>query len=364
MRRERFEQKDVEADVEVHAFSPSHVLDRTRIGAKRVRAPVGDHEQVISWMGSRRDRLRDLLGLDVIPEAKWGEAVWSAKDRFGMISKRLVEFSGKIAPVYIGYSAHARSERCWMICLQGHGSGMHISLGVDSTQERWEIPVAGDRDIARWCMAAGFNVLCLEQLSLGERGEHALKKIHQHPCQDAAMHRLALGHTLLGERVAEVQGIVDLIRSDEPAGIRIGIIGNSMGGTVAMYSHALCKNIDFIIAAGCVSQFEDALISRSGRHCTDLYVPGLVEHFDCSDILMLAAPKLTIVVYGIGDQIFPIKGFAEAYSEAKDGFRRLEAEKYLHPVIGFGGHRHYRALTLAAIAKFPEVFGHLVTDGV
>ena len=364
MRRERFEQKDVVTDVEVGAFSPSHVLDRTRIGAKRVPASAGDYQQVVSWMGSRREMLRGLLGVDVVPEAEWGEAVWSAKDRLGVISKRLVEFNGKIAPVYIGYSAQVRSERSWMICLQGHGSGMHISLGVDSTQERWQIPVAGDRDVARWCMAAGFNVLCLEQLSLGERREHVLKKTHQHPCQDAAMHRLALGHTLLGERVAEVQGVVDLIRSNEPPGIRIGIIGNSMGGTVAMYSHALCKNIDFIIAAGCVSQFDDALISGSGRHCTDLYVPGLVEHFDCSDILMLAAPKLTILVYGIGDQIFPIKGFARAFSEAKEGFRRLDADKYLHAVIGFGGHRHYRVLTLAAIAKFPEVFGYLVTEGI
>lgn len=133
-----------------------------------------------------------------------------------------------------------------------------------------------------------------------------------------------------------------------------------MGGIVAMYAHTLCKNIDFIIAAGSVSKFEDALISRSGRHCTNLYVPGLVEHFDCSDILMFVAPKLTILVYGIGDRIFPIKGFAKAYSEAKNGFRRLDADKYLYPVIGFGGHRHYRALTLAAIAKFPEVFGHWV----
>ena len=360
MRSERFEQKDATTDVEFNTLSPSQVLDRTRIGVKRIPFPVGDHQQVISWMGNRREKLRGLLGVNDIPETRWRETLWTAKDRFGVISKRLVDFGGKIAPVYIGYSKWARSERSWMICLQGHGSGMHISLGVDRTEERWQIPIAGDRDIATWCMAAGFNVLCLEQLSLGERREHVLKKTHQHPCQDAAMHRIALGYTLLGERVAEVHGVVDLIRSNEPSGIKVGILGNSMGGTVAMYSHALYEDIDFIIAAGCISQFEDALISNSGRHCTDLYVPGLVEHFDCSDVLVLAAPKLTILVYGIGDQIFPIKGFAKAYSEAKKGFQSVDAEKYLHPVIGFGGHRHYRALTLASLAKFPEVFGHRV----
>jgi hypothetical protein len=357
---ERFRKKDVESSVIAPVLSPSQTLDRSRVGVSTVPPPLAGEQEIASWRKDRRAKLKELLCLGPAPEARMGVMIWSAEDDVGVVSKRLVQIGHKTVPIYIGYSAKARSERCWMICLQGHGTGMHVSLGVDHKEERWRIPVTGDRDIARWCMANGFNVLCLEQLSLGERREQMLRSRHKHPCQDAAMHRLVLGGTLLGERIEEVCAVVKMIRSIDPNITKTGIIGNSLGGTVAMYSHALCDDVDFIVAAGCVSQFEESLISRSGRHCTDLYIPALLEHFNCSDILMLAAPKVTILVYGIGDQLLPIRGFARAYTDAEAFFRRANAAKNLYPVLGVCGHRHYRNLTLRAFREFPETFGSLI----
>lgn len=89
-----------------------------------------------------------------------------------------------------------------MICVQGHSSGMHNSIGVDREDETRPLEIQGDRDFGIQCMSRGIAALCLEQRSFGERREQKQATLFPGMCHEAAVHALMLGRTLIGDRGA------------------------------------------------------------------------------------------------------------------------------------------------------------------
>ena len=89
-------------------------------------------------------------------------------------------------------------------------------------------------------MARGIAALCIEQRSFGERRERHQGRVSTHGCHDATMHALMLGRTLLGERVFDVDRGLDYLETrDDVDWSRVGIMGNSGGGTVSLFSAAV-----------------------------------------------------------------------------------------------------------------------------
>lgn len=353
----RFLTKNVPNPPRDFDYSPSALLSRLNSRPYQGRTTKHLNEQDDVPTTEKISLLSNLLKVDMGLECQLQDILWSAEDNVGNFEKVIYRISGAEVPAYVCNPKQPRDKEVWILCLQGHTSGMHISIGVDSATESKRIQVAGDRDIGSWCLKNGFNAICVEQLCLGERAEQKQEKIHAHPCQDMSMQLLVLGRTLMGVRVSEVLAIVKYLRQKRGPNITIGIIGNSLGGTVAKYCHALSSDILFGILSGCISEFEYSLIENSGRHCCDLYVPDLLTHFNCSDILGLAAPKLSLIVHGLGDQLFPILGFSKSYKRARAFFIEHGADDKLRPIIGLGGHRLYLNLIEAELDKQPQIVG-------
>jgi hypothetical protein len=84
--------------------------------------------------------------------------------------------------------------------------------------------------MARTALALAFDggaALCLEQRSFGERRERKQRQVAPAGCQDAAMHALLLGRTLIGERVYDVDRAIDYLALRGDADLRaIGVMGN------------------------------------------------------------------------------------------------------------------------------------------
>ncbi len=231
----------------------------------------------------------------------------------------------------------------WMICLQGHSTGMHNSIGLDPDEEH-PIEVEGDRDFALGCMARGVAALAIEQRSLGQRSEKKQQRISYHnPCHDAAMRALMLGRTLLGERVYDVSRALDYLatRSDvDPR--RIGALGNSGGGSVASYAAALDPRLRLLVASCSFCTYAASLLAI--HHCADNYVPGLAAQADLSDVVGLVAPRPAVIVAGKGDLIFPLPGVLAAHRKLKRIYRAAGAPDACPLVVGPEGHRFYADL--------------------
>jgi dienelactone hydrolase len=303
-----------------------------------------DGGDVIAWQQRLRRKLRDLLGYAPGPKRPLNaRLIWRREHLLGIIEK-IVFTSEPYAdvPAYVCLPKNTRSPYTFMICLQGHSTGMHVSIAADREDETKAIEVAGDRDFALGCMARGIAALCIEQRSFGERREQTQKQVSSHGCHDAAMQALLVGKTLIGERVYDVERGIDYLATRRDADMqRIGVMGNSGGGTTTIYAAALLSRLAFAMPSCSFCTFRGSI--GAVYHCADNYVPGILRIADMADVLGLFAPRPVVVVAGQDDGIFPIDGVRSVFEQLQRIYAAAGAEEACHLVVGEGGHRFYAA---------------------
>lgn len=297
---------------------------------------------VLLWQRRLRRKLRQLIG--DFPKQRPPlniRSLWHRTIPLGSIEK--ITFTSEAfcdVPAYVCLPKDVPPPYTYMICLQGHSTGMHNSIAVNQNNESQPIIVEGDRDFALGCMQRGIAALCIEQRSLGERCEQKQVQVSSHGCHDATMQALMLGRTLIGERVYDVDRAIDYLALRGDADMsKIGVMGNSGGGTISLFSAALLPRIAFAMPSCYFCTFQDSIMSL--YHCADNYIPGLLKYAEMSDIMGLFAPKPLVIVAGQEDDIFPIDGTRRAFGELQQIYDAFSARDRCHLVVGTGGHRFY-----------------------
>lgn len=224
-----------------------------------------------------------------------------------------------------------------MICLQGHSTGMHISLGRPRSEEDQE-DIDGGRDFAIQAIQRGYAAVTLELRAFGESGGTEKGPACAHPAYTA----LLLGRTLQGERVFDTMRLIDVLQAhfaDKLNTDKIGLVGNSGGSTCSFYTMAMDERVTLgAISCAFTSYYSSIGV---GCHCPCNYVPGLARDFDMGDIAGLIVPRPLIIINGRHDPSFP---WDEAVTQL-DLVRPLyaqggNADKVVH-LIGEEGHRFY-----------------------
>ena len=301
-----------------------------------------DGGEVKPWQVRLRRKLRQLLG------TMSGERcplrprrIWLRRHPLGTIEK--VVFTAEPfsdVPAYVCLPRDARPPYRFMICLQGHSTGMHNSIAVQRERETRPHKVDGDRDFGLGCMRRGIAALCIEQRAFGERREQRQKRVAPDGCHDATLHALMLGRTLIGERVYDVDRGIDYLGQRGDADMHsIGVMGNSGGGTISMFAAALLPRIAFAMPSCYFCTFRASIMSI--HHCMDNYIPGLLTYAEMPDIMGLFAPKPIVLVAGREDDIFPVRATRQAFRDLRRIYMACGAGEHCHLVIGADGHRFY-----------------------
>ncbi len=228
-----------------------------------------------------------------------------------------------------------------MICLQGHSTGMHISLGRPK-YEGDEKSIAGGRAIALQAIAHGYAALVLEQRCFGERSDARpeSRRGNKGTCHHAAMNSLLLGRTMIGERVWDVRRAIDALASFDGLDMaRIGCMGNSGGGTITYFSACMDERIAAAMPSCYVCTFRDSIGKID--HCACNYIPRILEYFEMGDLSCLIAPRPLVVVAGEHDPIFPIAAVRETYALIARIYAAAGAPDRCRLVVGPEGHRFY-----------------------
>ena len=319
---------------------------------KMIPSMAYDGEDVAAWQKTAKEKLAELLGLDRFERCDPDLKIEFSEKTDGATEIRFTFQSeeGYRVPCHL-LIPEGVSDPPVMICLQGHSTGMHISLGRAKFPGD-EATIGGDRDFAVRAVKEGFAAVALEQRDFGECGAGN----NGGPgCYESSMNAILMGRTTIGERVWDVMRLIDVLESDFSDKVDtscICLMGNSGGGTTTIYTAALEKRLALAMPSCAVSSYRDSI--GSVYHCSCNYVPRICEFFDMGDLICMAAPTPYIQVNGRDDGIFPIDAASEVFKHGKRAYDALGKGDMAVHIIGGAGHRFY------ADESWPEV--HRLTE--
>ena len=322
-------------------FAPERVHERLLDNPPRALAFDKHRENFTGWVSMVRARYLELLGLLPEPTELNVRVEW-AEDRGDYLERRFLFTSELDADVPCHLLTPKTSAPApVVICLQGHSTGMHISLGRPK-YDGDEASIAGGRDFALQAVREGYAALAMEQRGFGERKDSRAPALsHQNNgCHHASMVSLLLGRTMIGERVWDISRAIDALAHFPELDLsRIGCMGNSGGGTITYYAACFEPRITVAMPSCYVCTFRDSL----GRihHCEDNYLPGVLRWLEMADFAGLIAPRPLVVVAGRDDPIFPLHGVEETFATIHDIYQAAGAPDNCRLVVGNGGHRFY-----------------------
>lgn len=305
------------------------------------------------WQSSARRELTDLLGIaDLLAAPRCAQnprSVWKRENGLGTIEKiAFLSEEGFENKIYVCIPHGVRPPYRAFLCLQGHSTGMHNSIGVDWRDEQTPIHVEGDRDFALECMRRGIPAVTLEQRYMGENSTDPERKS---ACYQPAMRALLRGRTALGERVFDVDRTIDYLASRGDFDLsHLGILGNSGGGTTSMFAGAVLPRLTHILPSCSFSTFADSIGAM--YHCSCNYVPGLLLYGESADVLGLIAPRPLVIVSGNADEIFPLEPAIRQFARLREIYTAAGAPGRCRHVIASGGHRFYAEDSWRAMLPF------------
>jgi hypothetical protein len=146
--------------------------------------------------------------------------------------------------------------------------------------------------------------------------------------------------TLTGERLFELISILDYVSvHDKVDSERIGCMGYSLGGGMAMWLGAMDTRIKSVVTAGFLTTMRHLTINKD-VHCECWNFPGLGDLVEFADIYSLIAPRSLLCQTGIKEpeDRFNVKIAKEAFAEIKNIYQDLGKPENLELVVHSGGH--------------------------
>lgn len=297
-----------------------------------------------SWKQEVKATLTRLLGdmpekcpLDIKQE-------WE-KEYDDFVEKRLIFTSEQYVeiPCHLWIPKNIKKPCPCVICLQGHSSGMHISMGR-VLNDGDEISLKdGDRDFAKQIIKQGYAALVMEQRGFGEKkseAELARAPKAQTGCTHIALTAILQGRTLIGERCWDISRAIDMLEQfDEIDSKRIAVMGNSGGGTASYYAACMDERIKIVMPSCGVCSYKESILAL--KHCTCNYIPNIAKYVDMGELACLIAPRQLVMVSGEKDHGFFIAGAREVYKTIETIYKKAGAENNCRMVTGSEGHRFY-----------------------
>jgi dienelactone hydrolase len=347
-------------------LSPSEGIAAALAAVTRGDAPPvwgGDPQALDAWRLRARDRLAYMTGYDRARAAAEGPPTLTAERPAQTVGPGIVKRSLYLrvrphtdAPVHVIHRADLDPtvKAPVFLHLAGSTSGVHLAWGearVPIDHER----IAIGADMARQAAARGYLAVAIEQSGYGERSERRLPKRSADRTIDAHNHLTLIGRSLMGDGAADVSAALDHLFSGTagytPDPARVVLFGHSAGGTLAQFAAALDSRITGVLVSGALGPWRETIGAR-GAPGGDAIVPGLLAHFEASDLTALVAPRAFVGLSGRADHIFPFDGVQAVVEEARPVFAALRAEHRLGAVGVDGPHRYYAEASWEAIGRW------------
>ena len=309
-----------------------------------------------TWREQVREKLTQLLGDMPTERCDLNIRVEWEKEHETFCEKRILFTSEENVdiPCHLWVPKNVQLPCPVAICLQGHTTGMHISLGKTVYPQDGAYITGGDRDLAVQAVQNGFAALSLEMRGFGELKSRI--QLDNEPdaettCAHPAMTALLMGRTLIGERVWDVSRAIDLLET-MPEVIdtkKILLTGQSGGGTATYYTACMEPRITMAMPCCSICSYQRSILWR--QHCVCNYIPNIAKYVDMGDLACLIAPRPLAIIAGVKDPDFHIDGSREIAQTVQKIYDKVGASDNFRLLEGPEGHRYYASLAWPAVRE-------------
>lgn len=247
---------------------------------------------------------------------------------------------GVVVPAWVLIPEGRTAPGPAVVAVHGHGYGVDdiVRINADGT-DRPTTQGYHDDFAVELCLR-GLVVIAPEVLGFGRRRELVEQAAGpgRSSCWYPSLWGIMQGKPLIGRRVWDTLRALDVLAPlPEVNPDRIGIMGISGGGMVALFAAALESRFKAVVISGYLSTFRDSVLSI--QHCLCNYVPGILQDGEMYDIAALVAPRPLLLEAGTRDDIFPLAAVKEAYQHLEHVYGELGAAEGLDIDIFEGDHR-------------------------
>ena len=307
-----------------------------------------------TWREQVREKLTELLGDMPSERCDLNIRVEWEKEHDTFHEKRMLFNSEENIdiPCHLWVPKNVKLPCPVVICLQGHSTGMHISMGRNIYPKDSQYTGRSNRDLAVQAINNGYAALVMELRGFGELKSQAYLNIFPNSdctCAHPAMTAILMGRTLIGERVWDISRAVDLLET-MPETInakKILLTGNSGGGTATYYAACMEPRITMAAPSSSICSFKDSIVWK--RHCPCNYIPNMAKHLDMGELACLIAPRPLVMIAGVFDEGFHIDGSREVAGIAQKIYDKVGASDKFRFIEGPEGHQYYASLTWPAV---------------
>lgn len=320
----------------------SHTYEYSRFCAIKPSLTYNGIQTFANWQKTAREKLTELLGLP-LEKCDANFQIEYEKDHSDYTEVRFAVQTepGYYVPCHLLLPKGKNEKIPLTLCLSGHGTGMHIALGVpknesdEKTLAEWPHRAMAPRSIKE-----GRAALVIEARNFGECSLNG----YGTSCTEAAKIAILAGRTVIGERVWDAMRILDAVLDKFSVLDSSNIIctGNSGGGTATYYLACMDERITVAAPSCSICSYEASIAAMP--HCMCNHIPYIRKYFEMSDLAGLIAPRKLVIAAGKEDPIFPAKGTAETFAEIQRLYICAGAAAACALVWGNGGHYNYADL--------------------
>ena len=235
----------------------------------------------------------------------------------------------------------------WPLAVLPHGHdpvGHDTYAGVYSSDELREKALSQDRDVAVQAVKRGFVAVAPATRGLSTDGVPDLYERHgNRACRSQLMHCLLAGRTAMGERVWDMQRLLDWATKLPRVNHRhVLMMGNSGGGMVTIYAAACDQRITIAVPSCSFAP----ITSPGGYifHCDCNMVPGIMKFGDLPDVAGLISPRHLLAVNGHGDSLHSDSAINRAAGRVRRVYIAAGCPRRFEHRWGNDGHRFYKDL--------------------
>ncbi len=235
----------------------------------------------------------------------------------------------------------------WPLAVFPHGHdpvGHDTYAGVYANDKARDKALAQDRDVAVQAVKRGFLAIAPATRGLSINGVPDLHQRHgNRTCRSQLMHCLLAGRTAIGERVWDMQRLLDWATNLPQADDRhVLMMGNSGGGMVTIYASACDERITVAVPSCSFAP----LTSSGGYifHCDCNLVPGIMNFGDLADVAGLISPRHLLAVSGHGDALPSDAAIDRAADRVSAIYTAAGCPQKFDHRWGNDGHRFYKDL--------------------